>query len=228
MNDKPAWQRALNKTRQRLAGLVGAFVPEKSSPDASTGFQDLPPEIMEKVVKNLATPDPDKVRATARNLNNLRQTSRGTRDFVDNTSSVGRFSATLNEAGRLAIDLHEKTYPKNGLVEVDPNFGMREELSVAAAERLWAVGPVQKFQSERVKLKVARDVLAISNWAARAYVTAATAQNIGALDPKDQSSLIGKAIKNLGAKGPIDTFHRHMAAEAIVGAISCSRSIRSN
>ncbi|MBY5775488.1 hypothetical protein HFN63_36900 [Rhizobium leguminosarum] len=41
MNDKPVWKRALNKTRQRLAGLVGrgAVGPETSPPDASTGFQ---------------------------------------------------------------------------------------------------------------------------------------------------------------------------------------------
>ena len=155
MDDKPIWKRALNKTRQRLAGLVGrgAAVPERPSPDASTGFQELPPEIMEKVVKNLATADPDDSRATARNLNNLRQSSRGMRNFVDNTPSVGRFSATLNEAGRLAKDLHERTYPKNGLPEVDPDLdGMHEEfdLPVPAGNLLAAVGPVHKFQSARV------------------------------------------------------------------------------
>lgn len=41
MNNEPVWKGALDKTRQRLAGLVGrgAVGPETSPPDASTGFQ---------------------------------------------------------------------------------------------------------------------------------------------------------------------------------------------
>lgn len=121
----------------------------------------------------------------------------------------------------MAKDLHEKMYPKNGLPEVDRALGgMHEEegLPVPAGERLAAVRPLLKFQPARVKSKVARDVRAISNPDARADGIAATAQNIGALDPEDQSSLIRKAIKNIGAKGALPTFRRHMAAEAIVGA----------
>lgn len=146
---------------------------------------------MEKVVKNLATSDPDDPTAAARNLNNFLQASRSMRDFVDKTPSVGRFSATLNEAGRLAKDLHGRTYPKNGLPEVEPDLEGRHEergLSVPAGERLAAVGPLLKFQSARVKSKGARDVRAISNPDARADAIAAAAQNIGDLAPKDQSS----------------------------------------
>ena len=219
MNDQPAWKYVLNKTRQRLAGLVGRGVvgAERSPPDASTGFQELPPEIMEKVVKNLATADLDDLRATARNLNNFRQASRGTREFVDSTPSVGRFSATLNQAGQLAKDLQERTYPRNGLPEVGPDLGMHEELGlpVPAANLVAAVGSVRKLQPARVKSKLIRDVKAISNSDARAEARAAMAMNIGDLDPKDQSSLINGAIADFGAKGELHSFQRHMAAEAI-------------
>lgn len=216
MGNDSAWDRMLASARHRQADRLEhnrtADAPstservdtehEKSTAETEAAFQ-----ILNKVANYLYDDDP---RKTANNITKLKLLSPATRDFVE-TIPLGAFHTKLNEAGSTAKDLHEKTYPKNGLPEERPG---------PAGDLIWAVGPILKFLSDDQRSEIVRDVLNISNVDAKADAIAALAGYIGDLDHKDQKSLIDEAIAFFGEEGQPNTFRREMAAEAIAKAFN--------
>lgn len=222
MGNESVWNRTIERARQRQAPRL----EHDSSADASSTSERLDTgrgkptaeteaafQMMNKVANYLYEDDP---RKTANNIATLKLLSKGTRDFVDNIP-LGEFHTKLNEAGSTAKHLHEKTYPKNGLPEARPDPD--DDLApVPASDLIWAVGPILEFLSAKTKSAIVRDVHDISNPDAKADAIAALAGYIGALDYKDQKSLIDEAIVFFGEEGKLKTFRCEVAAEAIAKA----------
>lgn len=221
MENESAWSRAIERARQRQADRLGhgstadlSSTSErvdagrgKSTAETEAAFQ-----IMINVANNLYEDDP---RTTANNITKLKLLSRATRDFVEEIP-LGEFHTKLNEAGSAAKDVHEKTYPKNGLPEARPDPD--DDLApVPAGDLISAVGPNLKLLSDKTKSAIVGDVHNISNPDAKADAIAALV-GYRDLELKDRTSLIDEAIVFFGEEGELHTFRRGAATEAIAKA----------
>ena len=78
------------------------------------GFSDLPPEVMARVVKNLATPNANE---TARNFNNFRQINQASNTFIKETPATERLVGRIKRLGELSTNVYDAAIPKGALHE---------------------------------------------------------------------------------------------------------------
>ncbi len=224
MTGEPAWMRAIKSARQQVAGILrrdriadaGSISTqaetggEQSRSDVRTGLNDLPLEIRQMVVENLHD---------LRDLNNFRKVSRGTHDVVESLPAAANFYAAVREGGRLAEDLHERTYPKKGLPEVPPDYSHPNEqagLPVSADEYIGALGPTLRYLSATHRSNIVKDVHRLSNRDAKAASIANIAKHGADLKLKDVSDLTDDALKIFGTKKRVHDQTPFAAARAIV------------
>lgn len=195
---------------------------EKLSLVARAGFHSLPRETVEVVAYKLLEDDlvEDNLRGAARNLNHLMRTNKGIRNSLE-PAPVGEFHTVLNDAGNLAKDVHERTYPKDGLPEIPPDpYGAHEKLGlpVPADEYVRVVGPLTNLLSADQQSNIIKDIHQLSNQDAKAASGVAMTEHIDDRSPNDWSSLINDAVETLKESAPHRTDRGQAAAEAIARA----------
>ncbi len=87
---------------------------EKSETNSKRGFGDLSPELMARVVKNLATPN---LNETAHNFNAFRRINHSTNTFIKETPTAARFVGRVKRLGERSTDVFEAAIPKDSLYE---------------------------------------------------------------------------------------------------------------
>jgi hypothetical protein len=197
-------------------------------------MSSLPVELMAMVVdeaarEGLASGD---LRETARSINDVTRLHGGIGNAVAEANpALARFSDTLGKAGRLADDIFEKTYPKNGLpghtaqlwgdhvIETFYDSAAVKKRSSGAADHVKVVASLFKVLSADRNIQVAKDVLKLKNADVKISAIAELSPYFGDVsNPKLRSSLINKAIKTFAQEGPLDTSSRQNASDAIAHA----------
>ncbi|KAA3448006.1 hypothetical protein C7I87_23985 [Mesorhizobium sp. SARCC-RB16n] len=140
----------------------------------------MPTELLDKVVKGVASDDPVE---TANNLTNLRLASRSVRNEFDR-SNARQFHTRLNRLGDSAERMFAAAIPPNNHVPVSQPF----------YERYCPVGPITKFQTAAAKTAAVDKVLGMDSALSQSLALSNIAGNIGDFSQADRERLLDRSI----------------------------------